>query len=160
MVPAAERFALAMLEYEGDSICRDDRCKIEGVHARHPIFTRHEKMPHHRPGSRPWLQPDRQGLMASIMKATSKRVPRWFQEISPEVRDDYGDVGDRTIWRGIAELVQHGRLMRLDIGLAFHAYIQPVAPGERVPGRMERPDEVRDYMLSIVEIHPTGRESY
>ena len=137
-------------------ICRDERCEIEGLHAKHVLkCKRGDCKPKAR---RPWTRPDREGLAECVLRATSDRVPRWFQEIAPEVRDDYGTVSNRTLWRVIRDLVEHGRLIKLELGLAFSAYIRPV--DRPVPCRLASPDEQRDYMLSLVEIHPTGRDAY
>ena len=116
-------------------------------------------VPHHRPLAKPpWQQPDPSGLINSIMKATSVTRPKWFQEIAQDVRDDFGNITDRSIWRGLKKVVERGHLIKLDIGLAFHAYIRPSK--KRPSGRPETTDDMREYMLSIVEVHPAIRDSY
>lgn len=142
---------------EAGSICRDDRCERKGIHPWHPID--HEPKPHHRPKSKaPWKIGDQKSLLGAVMRSTSARVPKWFQEIGPDVRDDYGPISDRSLWRAIETLVKRGHLLKVDIGLAFAAYIRPMGR-KRLPGRLDSPEEMRDYMLGIVEIHPTTTES-
>jgi hypothetical protein len=140
-----------LIEPDLGQICRDERCDIEEIHAKHQIRCKREEDcgPKYR---RPWSQPDRAGLAECVLRATSDRVPRWFQEITPEIRDDYGNVSDRTVMRVIRDLVKHGRLIKLELGLAFAAYMKPAT--RPVPGRLATFDEQRDYMLGIT--HPTG----
>jgi hypothetical protein len=142
-------------DFEVDEICRDEDCEIVGVHPKHRR-ARRQPQAHHRPKpDAPWKRSDRHALLTSIMKSTSGRVPKWFQEIAPDVRDDYGNVTDRTIWRGIKTLVERGHLLKLDLGLAFAAYMRPI--GKKRPlGRLDE-TELRDYMLSVVEINPTTK---
>jgi hypothetical protein len=151
-----------MLEEVGDcSICRDEACEIEGLHAKHELHelgVHASPTAHHRPKAKPpWQQPDPDGLLKSILDANSEIRPKWFQEIAPDVRDDFGNVTDRSIWRGLKKLVERGQLLRLDLGLAFHAYIKPCC--RRPVGRPATTEDMREYMLSIVEIHPMGRDS-
>lgn len=169
-----------MLEgVEADGVCRDEWCPIVELHManddRHGDREKRDEIkprPHHRPRAKaplapkplhpnyvPWKQADTQGLLNSVMKATNGRVPVWFQEIRDEVRDDYGDVADRTVWRAIKKLVERGALIKLDIGLAFAAYIRPIGKKGRKAGRLDDINEMREYMLGLVECHPTGRDS-
>ncbi len=150
------------MRLEALGICRDDACEVDGLHRRGRMCKRsenHAPRAHHRPLAKPvWQQPDPDGVLESIKKAVPEIRPVWFQQVSSDVRNDFGDVGDRTIWRGLKKLVERGELLRLDLGLAFHAYIKPVRRGERVPCRLD-PDEMREYMLSIVEIHPSMKDA-
>lgn len=88
------------------------------------------------------------------MKSVPGRVPCGFAQIASGVADDYGKVTDRTVWRGIAKLVERGQLIKLDIGLSIAAYIRPLRKRRSQSGRLDD-SEMRDYMLSIIELHPT-----
>lgn len=144
-----------MLEaFEAAKICRDDDCDRKGIHPVHEVVRKPQV--HRRPGKlAPWKQPDADGLLSSVMKATSVHKPRWFQEISTDVRDDFGSVTDRSIWRAIAKLVERGHLLKLELGLTFFAYIRPMPKKGRPVGRPETDQELRDYMMAIVTGHPT-----
>ncbi len=150
-------------EVDLGAICQDDRCGIVEIHETHEVtgnqVCRLALKAHHRPRTAaPWKSSDRSGIMGSIMKSSSGRVPKWFQEIASDVRNDYGEVTDRTIWRWIKILVDRGQLMKLDVGLAFAVYMRPRGK-KRASGRIEDPAELRDHMLSIVEIHPTTNKT-
>lgn len=146
-------------DLRADQVCRAEGCPFPGIHAKHRKGIVRVVEAHHRPGGTPWKAADPDGLAEAILKAVSERTPKWFQEIAPDVRDDYGNITDRTIWRGLRKLVDAGKLLRLDLGLAFSAYMRPVV-GKRPAGSFDSVAEMREYMLGVVEIHPTKRESY
>lgn len=71
-----------------------------------------------------------------------------MQWIQRDVRDDYGTVTDRTVYRHVRKLVQEAKLIKLDLGLAFAAYIRPRAR------LLADPEALRDYMLANVDCLP------
>lgn len=134
-------------ELDPSEICRDERCSRAGIHRKHLIKTVHEPRAHHRPdpNARPlWKRPDPNGLINSIARATSKAYPMWFSAIAREVRDDYGNVDERTIYRYLKVLVDRGHILKLDLGLQLAAYIRP---GSRL---LKDLDSLREYMLAEV----------
>jgi hypothetical protein len=108
-------------------ICRDDACPRVGIHRKHLTALHAPPEPHHRPTRRPaWEQDDPEGLAASVLRATKMR-PVVISEIVRDVRDDYGTVHERTIYRHVRRFVELGVLIKLDLGFTFAAYIRPGA---------------------------------
>jgi len=112
-----------------------------------------EVKPHHRPGKKPvWQLDDPTALTGAVARATSKAYPTHFAAIVRDVRDDYGTVTERTVYRHIKKLVARGHIAKVDIGFAFAAYIRP---GSRM---FKTADAIRDYILGTVEMTACTRE--
>jgi len=142
-----------MSEVESGSICRDEHCDRMGVHPWHPMGANREVKPHHRPGKKPvWQLDDPTALTGAVARATSKAYPTHFAAIVRDVRDDYGTVTERTVYRHIKKLVARGHIAKVDIGFAFAAYIRP---GSRM---FKTADAIRDYILGTVEMTACTRE--
>ena len=145
-----------MLDFDSDEICRDDNCDRLDVHPKHEINVRTNPRVHHRPSiavTPLWERDDPKAMMGAVARACSKAYPMHPAAIVREVRDDYGRCSERTVYRYLAKLVHRGQLVKLDVGLAFSAYLRPKS---RLLGDL---DSVREYMLGIVECHPTTKEA-
>ena len=138
------------------SICRDDNCDRLDVHPPHLVLNKGRKIvPHHRPNGlqRPlWQRDDPRGLTGAVARATSKSYPMLFSHIVRDVRDDYGPCTERTVYRHLRKLVQRGHVIKLDLQLAFAAYIRPRSR------LLADPEGLRDYMLGTLELHPATKE--
>lgn len=144
--------------FDPDAICRDDACGRTDLHPKHfvprALAARHRPQAHHRPNAAavPLAPPKRQNrepgapraLTNAIARATSKSDPRQFSELCDRVRSDYGSAPDRSISRYLARLVERGHVIKLDLGLAFAAYIRP---GSRLLGD---PESLRELMLGKI----------
>ncbi len=144
------------------AICRHEDCGIPGIHRAHLTKSRDTK-PHHRPRRKRrdvappvWKLGDPEGLSNSVYAATSMTKPVVISEIVRDVRDDYGDVAERTVYRHVRKLVEIGRLLHVDFGLMFGGYIRP---GARL---LSDPEAMRDIIESTIEYGKgcTGRERY
>jgi hypothetical protein len=135
-------------------VCRDEDCTIVGVHRKHLVRHR-ELKPHHRAatGARPlWKKDDPTALTGAVARATSRAFPTHFAAIHRDVQDDYGPCSERSVYRHLAKLVERGHLLKLDLGLPCAAYIRPKSRLLRdVPA-------IREYMLGVIEIHPTTKD--
>lgn len=139
-------------DFDPKHLCRDDDCDIEEVHLAHKRLRRRPIAVHHRPNKnrRPlWQQDDPAALADSVLKSVGEQ-PTMMQWIARDVRDDYGTVTDRTIYRHVRRLVQEAQLIKLDLGLAFAAYIRPKSR------LLSDPQALRDYMLSNADCIPTS----
>lgn len=136
--------------YDLGDICRAEGCERVDLHAKHAVPAIKTDRPPARYRARPvWTQADPRALARSICKATSKRVPTHFSAIASYVRNDYGQVTDRTVYRGLAKLVDRGCVLKLDVGFSFAVYLRPKSP-------LEHDHElIRDYILGIVEMNAT-----
>lgn len=142
-------------ELDPSEICRDEDCGRLDIHPKHPVLHRKcEARPHHRPSRRaPWTQDDPDALGDAVERATSWAYPTHFAAIARDVRDDYGPCCDRTIYRHLSARVASGKIVKLDLGLAFAAYIKP---GSRL---LRDPASIREYMVGLVDQHPVGKNS-
>lgn len=141
-----------------DQICRDDACEIVGVHAKHKtLHDHHEIVVHHRPSTSKkqlWQRDDPEGLAEAVERATSLNYPKPISAIMRDVADDYGPVSERSVHRYVSRLVRAGRLVKLNLGMAFAAYIQP---GSRL---LRDRESLREYMLGTCDLHPTTKDAY
>jgi hypothetical protein len=113
--------------WDSSEICRDDQCTRRDVHRKHLVAGHAPPKAHHRPdpNKKPlWQRNDPRGLTGAVARATSK-TPKVIAEIIRDVRDDYGSVSDRSIYRHVKKLLERGQLIKVDIGLTFDAYIRP-----------------------------------
>jgi hypothetical protein len=122
-----------MSDWNPNKICRDEDCEITEVHGVHRRLLRKPVLVHHRPRKNAPLAsslddgrlPTHKELLAErVFNAIGDR-PMMMQWISCAVRDDYGSVTDRTIYRYVQRFVQEAKIIKLDLGLAFAIYIRP-----------------------------------
>lgn len=139
-------------DFDPRDICREEDCKIKCVHRKHSMRIRRLRKPievHHRPkGKKPLWQQDAPAILTEIVLEAVGDRPMIMQWIQRDVRDDYGTVTDRTVYRHVRKLVQEARLIKLDLGLAFAAYIRPRAR------MLSDTEALRDYMLANVDCLP------
>lgn len=141
-----------MFDIDSESICRDDDCIIVEMHHRHRVVA--TPQPHSRADltvTPPWKRDDPDALAEAVVRACSEAYPKHFSAIARDVRDDYGACTDRTVYRYLRKVIDRGLLIKLDLGLAFAAYIRPKS---RLLNDL---DSLRDYMLGVVEMHPCTR---
>lgn len=112
-------------DFEPGNICRDERCDRNDVHEAHVIETKQKKERAPSGGRELWKRSAPKALDHSIMKATSRYKATHFGEILREVRADYGECEERTVYRRMKRLVERGNLIKVDLGLAFAAYLRP-----------------------------------
>jgi len=119
--------------WDPSEICRDENCLIVGAHRPHLVAERPPPTPHHRPKKRrpdelsnnaPWRQADPRGLRGAVARAIGK-TPKVFSEIVRDVRDDYGNVTERTVHRHLKALAEKKQMIKLDLGFTFAVYIRP-----------------------------------
>ncbi len=121
-----------MLEWiDPSSICRNEFCVIEELHAPHQVRSRKEPRPRsHRP---PWVLPAPIALDESILRAVSDVVPRHFMAIVDLVQNDFGSLGDneysgqRRVHRRLRILADVGSVLRIDVGKRMFAYLKPTS---------------------------------
>lgn len=133
-------------------ICRDDDCVIEELHTtkqcRHLARVREPAKPI-RASSRPaWKIDDPAGLSEAVMRAVPPGLPTHFSAIADGVRNDYGSVHERTIYRHIRKVVERGELLKVDLRLGFAAYIRPKAK------LLSDLSTMRDVMSALVDLEP------
>lgn len=143
-------------------ICRDDACLIERLHTtklcrfafvddRKP---KRQRLAFFRSKKRPWQLTDREGLIEAVLRAVSDQ-PTTISWIARDVRDDYGQVTDRSIYRYVRRLVAQERLVKVEVGLHLVVYTKPKARVLR-----EGRDGIRDIMLGLVEITACAKDSF
>lgn len=135
-----------------NKICRDDDCDIDEVHLAHKRLRRrsiivHRRPKRHQPLARTALPQEPDALSDSILKAVGD-YPMMMHWIQRDVRDDYGSVSDRSVYRYVRRLVEQARMIKLDVGLAFAIYIKPRAR------LLADPSAIRDYMLANADCLP------
>lgn len=79
------------------NFCRDDNCYHDHIHAAHAPVKRLRR------GS--FKIGHRQLVLDAIFGAIDLRVLRPFQAIYQSVRDDYGSIDERRVYRGLSKLV-------------------------------------------------------
>lgn len=128
-------------------ICRDDRCMRLDVHKKHWKREWAPQASSRKTSSKklPWQQDDPRALVGAVARATSRAYPMCFSAIAANVRDDYGQVHDRTIYRHLRTLVDRGHLIKLDLRLPMAAYIRPKS---RLLHDLE---SLREYILGTIE---------
>ncbi len=142
-----------MFEFDPDAICRDENCERLDVHYKH-----HVQQPpcvHHRPSAATtplWQRDDPQALAEAVIRACN--APTHFQAVMRDVQDDYGACCERTVYRYLAKLVRAGELVKAEVDLAFAVYVRPKS---RLLGDL---DSLREYMLGLVEMHPTTKSAH
>lgn len=143
-----------MLDFDLGSICRDEDCEFAGLHRKHRVPAQKNRGRQRQSTSPkpPWLRDDPDGLDEAISKAVSAAYPTHFSAIVRAVRDDYGSVHERTIYRRVAKAVSEGRILKLDLNLTFATYIKPESK------LVEDPDDLREYMLNLLELKPATKQ--
>jgi hypothetical protein len=117
---------------------------------------------HHRPKERAPLSIERglraieRGEMPTMKELLAERVlaavgkrPTFMAWIQRDVRDDYGHVSERSIYRYVGRLIADRRIVKLDLGLTFAVYIDPTSP------MLSDRSALREYMLANVDCIPT-----
>jgi hypothetical protein len=138
-------------------ICRDEDCEIDGVHRKH-LVQPSKSRPHHRPKRTgrslkpPWQQDDREGLRMSVERAAANGLPMYPSAIVRDVRDDYGTVHERTVYRYLRNSVLTGRVLKLDLKLPFAVYLSPNS------ALLHDLASVREYMVAVVDGVPTVKK--
>lgn len=140
-------------------ICVDDACKRIDIHRKHLVMRHEPPRAHHRPdpNKKPlWQRNDPNGLTGAVARATSKSQPKVISEIIRDVRDDYGEVTERSVYRHVKKLVERGHLIKLDLGLTFAAYIRPKSR------LLKNPEALKDFVLGEIEFGRgcTGKQRY
>lgn len=143
-----------MLDFDPESVCRDEDCEFVGLHRKHRLSPQRNRAKQRQSTSPkpPWLRDDPDGLDESINKAVSASYPTHFSAIVRAVRDDYGNVHERTVYRRVAKAVAEGRILKLDLNLTFATYIKPDSK------LTEDPDDLREYMLNLLELKPATKQ--
>lgn len=141
--------------WDPSEICRDEDCLIVGAHRPHLVAERPPPAPHHRPKKRrpdelmfartPWHQADPRGLRGAVARAVSK-TPKVFHEIVRDVRDDYGNVTERTIHRHLKALTERKQTIKLDLGFTFAVYIRPKSR------MLKNIEAIRDYIEGEISL--------
>lgn len=131
--------------WDPSEVCRDENCRRADVHRKHLVAERPPPQPHHRPGKQVWRYSDPRALTGAVARAASKSQPKIFREIVRDVRDDYGQVSERSVHRHINKLVERGQLIKLDLGLTFAAYIRPKSR------LLKNPEALRDFIEGELE---------
>lgn len=112
-------------------ICRHEFCDIEGIHAWHEV--REKKEPKPRSVKEPWNLPAPNALDDAIVRAVSDVRPRHFAALLQEVENDFGSLGEnrksgiRRMHRRLKQLVETGRILRVEIGETLFAYLKPTS---------------------------------
>lgn len=133
--------------WDPSEVCRDENCHRRDLHRPHLVETRPPPTLHHRPNpnKKPlWQRNDPKGLTGAVARAVDK-TPKRFIEIVRDVRDDYGNVTERSVYRHVKKLVERGHLIKLDLGLTFAAYIRPKAR------LLKDPEAMRDFIDGEIE---------
>lgn len=126
------------------SICRDERCEIEGAHPKH-LIRKVKARVHHRPSGELFEKPKPSALLEECVERAIGHIPVTVLEVQRDVKDDFGETCERTIYRHLKNLVAMGRIVKLDVGLSFAGYIKPGA-------RMARDRAVvREYLLEHID---------
>lgn len=119
-------------DWDPTKFCVDEECEIERLHPRHRRLKRRPVL-HHRPVPNAPLSIDQGGLpkpselLAERVLNAIGELPMMIGWIQRDVRDDYGSVTDRTIYRHVKRLVQERKIIKLDVGLAFCVYMRPTS---------------------------------
>lgn len=133
-------------------ICRSDSCEIEEVHTVSLCKTDRRGgivQPPVKVTKRPaWMQDDPEGLAEAVRRAVPKTLPINFTAITNKVRNDYGDLTERTVYRHVKKLVMRGELLKLNLQLGFAAYVRP---GSKLLGDLS---QMRDVMADLVDLDP------
>lgn len=136
-------------------ICRDEDCRRLGVHPKHSVLTPGRSIEiHHRPkpGAKPlWERDDPKGLTGAVARAS--KYPTHAAWVLRDVRDDYGHVHERTVYRHIARLVARGHLCKLDLSLGYAVYVRPKSRW------LKDLQALREFILGETDQHPTTRGS-
>jgi len=120
------------------AICRDDNCEKPGLHAAHDVPRQRVKSGA-RKKANDW---DPDGLSETVLKVVcDTEWPLAFSDVKSAVLNDFGSTTDRAIHRHLARLEEKKKIMRLELGLAFAAYIKP---SSRFLGD---PDNLREHLL-------------
>jgi hypothetical protein len=112
-------------------ICRHESCDIEGIHPWHQVRCRKEPKP--RSNKAPWNLPAPNALDDAIVRAVSDVRPRHFAALLQEVENDFGTLaenrksGIRRMHRHLKQLVDAGRVLRIEIGETLFAYLKPTS---------------------------------
>lgn len=115
------------------SICRNELCEIEGLHAPHEVNVRARVEQPPRSKRKPWRLPAPLALDESIIRAVSDIQPRHFMAIVAEVENDFGSLGDkpksgqRRVHRRLRALCEAGRVLRIDVGGMMYGYLKPTS---------------------------------
>jgi len=115
----------SIVELDPHCVCRDEHCDRVDIHPTHKVQKRSKKERPPAAGRELWKRSAPKALDRSIMKTTSKSFATHFGAMLQGVREDYGDVEERTMYRRVKRLVARGNLIKLDLGLSFAAYIRP-----------------------------------
>jgi hypothetical protein len=119
------------------SICRDDNCEKTDLHAAHDVPRRRVKSGA-RKKQNDW---DPDGLSETVLKVVcDTEWPLAFSDVKSAVLNDFGSTTDRAIHRHLARLEEKKKIMRLELGLAFAAYIKPSSRF------LKDPDNLREHL--------------
>jgi hypothetical protein len=138
------------------SICIDECCEIEGVHAPHKVKQKKEKKP--RSNKPPWLLTAKDALDESIVRAVCKLDVGSFHTILNEVENDFGslgpthDSGVRRLYRRLSAVVRTGKVRRVDVGGRLFAYVKPQS---RLAGDIEF---LRESLKQMISYSPYERQ--
>lgn len=145
-----------MSDDTNEQFCRNERCPIIRRHlvADCPLARRGTIVVHHRPKrDAPFSQREAPAVLTESVERAIGEWPTMMQWIQRDVRDDYGNVADRTIYRHVRRLVKSKRVVKLNLGLAFAAYIKPGA-------RMLRDREaLREFMEQNADCIPNSTKT-
>ncbi len=124
-------------------ICRDEGCEIEHLHAPEECERARQnrriellyaelreiddaKAPAvSEPKRAVWQKDDPEGLSEAVMRAIPKNRPTHVAAVVESVRNDYGEVAERTVYRHLSRLVKTGEIIRQDVQLGFAALVRP-----------------------------------
>lgn len=132
-------------------ICRDEECDLEGLHATGQCCGMRRRRRKERPlktTQAPWRVADPAGLSEAVLRAVPPTLPTHFSAIYDGVRNDYGSVHERTVYRHIRKILRRGELIKVNLRLGFAAYIRPKAK------LLADLSTMRDVVESMVDLEP------
>jgi hypothetical protein len=92
-------------------VCRDDRCKIDRVHAAHAVCGRERVFKHRSERPDPWRAPDAVGLRLAVFDSVDLRRAKPFREIKIDVLSSFGCVSGRSIQRALSDLMDERKVI-------------------------------------------------
>lgn len=145
-------------------ICRDEHCELDGLHAPEEceqarrtsrielLYEELSEIKGAKPAPTPKrpasLKDDPEGIREAVLRAIPKNLPTHFGAVADAVRNDYGEVAERTVYRHIKRLVKAGELVKQDLRLGFAAYVRPYSKMLRDLPTM------RDVLVHMTDLEP------
>lgn len=145
-------------------ICRDEACEIDHLHAPAEcervrqlrrvdlLFNEIREIKRVKPEPAvkrvPWHKDDPEGVREAVLRAIPKNLPTHFGAVADAVRNDYGEIAERTVYRHIKRLVRAGELVKQDLRLGFAAYVRPYSK------LLSDLPTMRDVLAHVADLEP------